>query len=54
MYIFFNFNFAYINKKDLAKKYPNLFTEPTIHGMLEFDWKYWLEKKKLVIYLISL
>lgn len=33
--------------EDLWKKYPNLFAQPTIHGMLEFDWNDWLSKKKM-------
>jgi hypothetical protein len=34
--------------EDLYKKCPDVFTMPSLNGMLEFDWNTWLVQKKLV------
>ena len=35
--------------KDLYKAQPNIFKEPIIKEMLEFEWSMWLAAKKQVI-----
>lgn len=33
--------------EDLCKKFPNVFGQPNINGMLEFEWTEWLASKKM-------